>query len=137
VKRVIIDTGPLVALIDATDMHHNWAGEQLRKLDEPLLTCDAVLSEACFLLGAYPMALRHLRAFLDEEIIVPDFKSRAQAVHLFRLMETYQNIPMSFADACLVCLVENYPGSTVFTTDSDFTVYRHQRRRIIPLIAPF
>lgn len=136
-KQIILDTGPLVALIDATDTHHKWASDQLRTLDDPLLTCDAVFSETCFLLRAHPTALRHLQAFLDEGIIVSDFKSHPHALHLFGLMETYQNLPMSFADACLVCLVENYPGSTVFTTDSHFIIYRQQRRRVIPLLAPF
>ncbi len=136
-KKVIVDTGPIVALIDATDRHHEWATTQLCKLEDPLLTCDAVLSEACFLLKSYPAALRHLRAFLDDDIIVPVFKSHPHTSHLFGLRETYQNLPMSFADACIVCLVEDYPGSTVFTTDSHFAIYRQQRRRIIPTIAPF
>lgn len=52
-------------------------------------------------------------------------------------METYKNVPMSFADACLVCMVEQSPDSEVFTLDRDFTIYRQQRRRLIPLIAPF
>jgi predicted nucleic acid-binding protein len=52
-------------------------------------------------------------------------------------MEIYRNVPMSFADACLVCLVENHPGSTLFTLDRDFTIYRQFKRRLITLIAPF
>ncbi len=44
---------------------------------------------------------------------------------------------MSFADACLVCMIEQNPGSALFTLDRDFRVYRQQRRRVIPLIAPF
>jgi predicted nucleic acid-binding protein len=52
-------------------------------------------------------------------------------------METYRNVPMSFADACLVCMVEDEPGAAVFTLDRDFTIYRQHRRRVIPLIAPF
>jgi predicted nucleic acid-binding protein len=51
-------------------------------------------------------------------------------------MERYHDLPMSFADACLVCMVENNPGSTVFTLDRDFSIYRQQRRRVIPLITP-
>jgi predicted nucleic acid-binding protein len=46
----IVDTGPLVALLDARDPHHAWARETLRRLETPLMTCEAVLSEACFLL---------------------------------------------------------------------------------------
>ena len=56
---------------------------------------------------------------------------------VFGLMETYRNVPMSFADACLVCMVEQNPGASIFTLDRDFAIYRQQRRRMIPLIAPF
>jgi predicted nucleic acid-binding protein len=137
VKEVIVDTGPLVALMDDTDEYYGWAVGELRRLHQPLRTCDAVLSETSFLLAAYPKALRQLRLFLERELIVSDFASRGQAGRLFGLMERYGNVPMSFTDACLVCLVENHPGATLFTLDHDFTIYRQQRRRVIPLIAPF
>ena len=53
------------------------------------------------------------------------------------LMDTYSNVPMSYADACLVCMVEARPRSRVFTLDADFRIYRQRNRRVIPLIAPF
>ena len=74
---------------------------------------------------------------MERQVIISDFESKPQMPHILDLMETYSNLPMSFADACLVCMIENNPGSTLFTLDRDFTVYRQQRRRLIPLIAPF
>jgi predicted nucleic acid-binding protein len=50
----IVDTGPLVALLDSREPHHAWARETLRSLQTPLHTCEAVLSEACFLLPHVP-----------------------------------------------------------------------------------
>ena len=47
---IIADTGPLVAYLDRSDQHHAWAKEVMGTLTEPLLTCDAVLAEASFLL---------------------------------------------------------------------------------------
>jgi len=135
--QIILDTGPLVALIDRREEHHAWTVERLRSLRNPLLTCDAVLTEATFLLAEYPPANQALSALLRQRIVVSEFASQTNAAEIFRLMETYRNVPMSFADACLVCMVENSPGSTLFTLDRDFTVYRQQRRRVIPLIAPF
>jgi hypothetical protein len=44
---------------------------------------------------------------------------------------------MSYADACLVCMVEARPRARVFTLDTDFRIYRQRNRRVIPLIAPF
>jgi predicted nucleic acid-binding protein len=49
-QGVIIDTGPIVAFINARDEYHEWSKEQWSRIAPPLLTCEAVLSEACFLL---------------------------------------------------------------------------------------
>jgi predicted nucleic acid-binding protein len=49
-RQVILDTGPLVAFLNGRDRCHEWAMLQWAQIDPPLLTCEAVLSEACFLL---------------------------------------------------------------------------------------
>jgi len=51
-------------------------------------------------------------------------------------MARYQSVPMSFADACLVRMSELWPKTPVFTLDSDFRIYRRNKRQSIPLIAP-
>ena len=135
-EKIIIDTGPLVALIDEAEQHHAWSKESLALIRPPLLTCEAVLSEACFLLASVHRAYFHLAALIERGLIIP-VSIEGFHFQIFDLMETYHSVPMSFADACLVCMVENNPGSTLFTLDRDFTVYRRQRRRLIPLIAPF
>ena len=59
---------------------------------------------------------------------------------IFALMEKYRQVPMSYADACLLWLLwlaETHPRSRVFTLDSDFEIYRLERARRVPLIAPF
>ena len=135
--RIILDTGPLYAVHDSRDSYHPWATEQLRHLPGPYLTCDAVLSETFFLISSNTQSSHQLRSLLERQVIISDFESKPQMPHILDLMKTYSNLPMSFADACLVCMIENNPGSTLFTLDRDFTVYRQQRRRLIPLIAPF
>ena len=136
-EAVIVDAGPLVALLDRGEQHHGWTQEQLRRMEVPLVTCDAVLTEACYLLADHPPALKQLRQFFRQELIVSDFESNPRLDRIFELMAAYAKVPMSFADACLVCLVESRPGSILFTLDRDFAIYRQQRRRIIPLLAPF
>jgi uncharacterized protein len=136
VAAIIIDSGPLVALIDQAEQHHAWSKESLTLIQSPLLTCEAVLSEACFLLASVHEAYSHLAVLIEKNIVVPVSMSGFH-LRIFELMEKYHSLPMSFADACLVCMVENNPNSVLFTLDRDFTVYRQQRRRIIPLIAPF
>jgi predicted nucleic acid-binding protein len=59
-----------------------------------------------------------------------------EAKALLTLQRSYQNLPMSLADACLVRLAELHPHSRVFTTDSHFRVYRRNKRQLIPLLVP-
>jgi predicted nucleic acid-binding protein len=134
---VILDTGPLVALLDRREKYHSWATSQLPNLSRPLMTCEAVLTEAFFLVSESTRASQELRTFLRNRVVVSDFNFPESQARVLELMDTYDDVPMSFADACLVCMVEKDPGSTLFTLDRDFTVYRQQRRRLIRLLAPF
>jgi predicted nucleic acid-binding protein len=137
VAKIILDTGPLVALLDKREDFHHWTIAQLPELRGPLVTCEAVLTEAFFLISAEPNPNRQLHTLLQNGVIIGDFSFPRQLLRVLHLMQTYRKVPMSLADACLVCMVENNPASTLFTLDRDFTVYRQQRRRLIPLLAPF
>jgi len=57
-------------------------------------------------------------------------------MRLIELQRAYRNLPMDFADACLVRMTETHERSCVLTTDSHFRLYRRNRRRLIPLVAP-
>lgn len=136
---VVVDTGPIVALLDADEARHDWARARFEDLRAPLLTCQAVLSEASFLLrraGADPsLPVRLVRRGVLEVASLFDTDTDADA--LARLMRRYADVPMSFADACLVRIVEKTRDASVMTLDSGFAIYRQARRRTIPLLAPF
>lgn len=136
---VVVDTGPIVALLDADEARHKWARARFEDLRAPLLTCEAVLSEASFLLrraGADPsLPVRLVRRGVLEVACLFDTDGDADA--LARLMRRYADVPMSFADACLVRIVEKTRDASVMTLDSGFGIYRQARRRTIPLLAPF
>ena len=135
---VVVDTGPIVALLDTDEAHHDWARSQFAALGPPLLTCEAVLSEASFLLhraGAdpsLPVTLVERGALRVERPIT----SEADALAVGRLIRRYRSVPMSFADACLVRIVECTDNASIMTLDSDFRVYRQAGRRVIPLLIP-
>jgi uncharacterized protein len=134
VKRVIADTGPLVAYLDRSDRDHKWAKDEFGRLTEPLLTCEAVIAEALFLLrrgGIFPDGLLEL---VRRGILLPDFSLAGEIEPVLHLMRKYRDISMSLADACLVRMAEIHPASVVMTLDSDFTIYRKSRRGIIPLL---
>ena len=100
------------------------------------MTCEAVLSEGFFLLERAKEGKDPLSAMLERGIIVADFTFMAQREETLRLLRRYTDTPMSFADACLVRMAELYEHSVVFTTDSDFRIYRKNGRRTIPLMSP-
>jgi uncharacterized protein len=137
-RRVLADSGPLVALLDRRDFHHAWARRELANLTDPLVTCEAVLSEVFFLLSRIRNGTSTLISFLHDGFVVADsnFSYSEQASEILRHLERYSAVPMSFADACLVRMWE-IDDSIIFTTDRDFLTYRRHRRQPIALISPF
>lgn len=135
-RQAILDTGPLVAFFNPRDVHHAWALEQTRGLAAPLITCEAVLTEAYHLLGRVPHARSALRQWLRLGRAVTPWRFEEQAGAVLDLLERYADRPMDFADACVVRQAEML-GLPVFTTDvQDFHVYRIHRHEAIPLIVP-
>ena len=134
-RQTLIDSGPLVAFYPTRDQHHAWAFAQLDALPPPLLTCEAVLTEACFLLqrGAGRPAII-MRAVREGVIQILNIDTEAASLEV--LMERYSDVPMSLADACLVRLIELHSDCRVLTLDSHFICYRRHGRRVIPLLMP-
>lgn len=137
IQDIILDTGPLVAFMNSHDRDHRWALEQWARIQPPLLTCEAVLTEACFLarrLG--PGGEEGVVSLVRRGLIEPAFRFADHADEVFRLMGKYRDIPLSLADACLVRMSELHPTSAVLTLDRDFTICRRNRRQRIPLLSP-
>lgn len=134
--RTLLDTGPLVAFLNRRDRYHAWALAQLAELPAPLLTCEAVLSEACFLLRHLPGGGRAVIELVTRGVLKIGFRLEEDAASVGRLLGRYASVPMSLADACLVRLVEKDSGSRLLTLDRDFRVYRAHGRQVIPLTIP-
>ncbi len=135
-KRIIIDTGPLAAFLNKSDNYHNWALTQFSRLNPPFLTCESVISEVCFLLKNTGNGVQNIFKLLERELIKIPFKLETEVDSIIQLMNKYRDIPMSLADACLIRMSEQYSGSTICTLDSDFNIYRKDRRKVIPVIMP-
>jgi predicted nucleic acid-binding protein len=134
--RIIVDTGPLVAYFNRRDRWHRWATEQMAALSPPLVTCEPVITEACFLIqksGGRPEDLIRKVAQRSLEIGM-NFEDDASGLEA--LIQRYADTPMSLADACLVRLTERLSDCLLFTLDSDFEHYRRNGRQIIPLLRP-
>ena len=135
-NQVIVDTGVLVSLIDRFDHHHKWVTEQLKQIMPPLLTCEAVISESWFLLQKVKNGRETLIQLLNQKYVVVQFDLDAELEAVLALLNRYQSVPVSLADAELVRMSELYPNSLIFTLDSDFHIYRKNRDRQIPLLIP-
>jgi len=134
---LLVDTGPLVALLDRSDIHHPWAVQCFKQLRAPLFTCEAVMAETMHLLRKLPPSLKTLAIWHGEGIFRCSFDFQAQAPACWKLLAKYADTPMDFADACMVRMAEIHPNPRVWTTDTDFQIYRRNARAVIPLLAPW
>jgi len=73
---------------------------------------------------------------IERELIQMPLKLKDEISLVESLLDKYKNIPMSLADACLVRMSEQIADSTICTLDSDFKIYRKDKRKVIPLIIP-
>ena len=129
----IADTGFIVGFARQNDQHHVWATDLARRITEPLLTCEAVLAEAAFHLESSSVVL----ALLDDEMLRLAFDCTRHLVALRELARRYDDRHPDLADLCLIRMSELYPHHPVITVDeSDFRVYRRNKREVIPLICP-
>jgi len=133
--RAIVDAGPLVALLDRSEQRHVWVRERLAELQQPLLICEAVLSETLHIVRRSD-AWGVLFNFIDRGALRIAFGMEGEVPALRRLHERYGDQPMSLADACIVRMAEIFDDHAVFTFDSDFFVYRKHGRAPLTLIHP-
>jgi uncharacterized protein len=131
--NVVVDAGFLVALLVVRDSNHRWADRQALRYPPPWKTCDAAISETFhMLLGPR----NEFATLLRRGVIVPAFHFDGATEAVLRLMQKYNDVPMSFADACLVRMTETLDDPVILTTDSDFQVYRRLGRQVVPCVLP-
>jgi predicted nucleic acid-binding protein len=134
--RFIADTGPLVALLNGRDKHHGWARDIFASVEPPLATCEAVISEACFLVGGINGGPQAVFGLLERGVLALPFHLGSNHAAVQALMARYASVPMSVADACLVRMAELDPKGTIMTLDGDFKVYRRHGRQVLSVAMP-
>jgi predicted nucleic acid-binding protein len=134
-KRILVDTGPLVAILSSRDEYHDTCVSALQQMSGALLSCWPVITEACWLLRHSPNAIQQLllgvdRGFLE---LLPLSGSEAEAIA--SLMKRYEEIRPQLADAALVYLANREQIDTIFTLDyRDFSIYRGVRKRAFHIV---
>lgn len=135
-EAVLVDTGPIVAFLNSRDRHHEWSKETFAEIDAPVLSCEAVLSEACFLLRNARGGGEAVLKLVERGLVRLHFRLESETGPVRRLLSRYSNVPMSLADACLVRMSEQVSNSVLITLDRDFNVYRKHGRNVIPTRMP-
>ena len=129
-RRVLVDTGPLVAILSRQDAHHEVCVEALREMPGPLLTCWPVITEAAWLLRRSPLAVQRLLGSMDGGFLELLPLAGAEADAIASLMKRYESIRPQLADVTLVYLASRERIETIFTLDRrDFSIYRTGRKR--------
>jgi uncharacterized protein len=110
------------------------AVSQASELPPPWSTCEAVLSEAFHLIGE--RGARNLGALLRRRALMVAFRLPENLEPVLKLIQKYSDVPMGFADACLVRMTETLVDPTLLTTDQDFRVYSRRSRQVVPCVMP-
>jgi uncharacterized protein len=134
VKPILLDAGVIVALLDQSERHHAACVEVVTALAAPLVTCEAVLAEAYYLLRDLRGAPDAVLANVERGVFQVPFRLDATVGAIRVLMKRYASVPMDLADACLVHLADTLETGAILTLDSDFRVYRWKRRRSFELL---
>jgi uncharacterized protein len=132
--NVLVDAGFLVALLSRREADHHWAVAQSARRPPPWKTCEAVLSETFYLLGGAGGSA--LAALLQRRAVLCALHMGEEIDDVLKLMGKYADVPMSFADACLVRMSEILADPVLLTLDTHFRIYRRHGRRTVPCAMP-
>ena len=133
---ILVDAGPLVALVDADDQYHKKCVAALKVLREPLVTVWPPVTQAMYLLTDLPKAQEALWEMLARGVLQLLSLDLADVPRMRELMSKYVDRPMDLADAALVRVAEREGIRKIFTVDrEDFAVYR-LHGRVRPTIIP-
>jgi hypothetical protein len=133
-KKILIDSGPLIALFDASDKYHHDAINFIKTNKYPLVTTLASITETLHLLDFNRNAQIDFLQWVNKGAVEIHNIENNDFKRLGELTEKYRDLPMDFADSCLVYLAEKLNINTVATIDRDFTVYRIQGRKKFKII---
>lgn len=134
-RRVLADTGPIVAILSRRDQYHRTCVEALRDLPGPLFTCWPVITEAAWLLRRDTNAVQQLLNSLNTGFLELLPLTTADAKPIASVLKKYRDIRIQLADAALVHLAARDGLDTIFTLDQrDFSVYRLPKGRALRVV---
>ncbi len=132
---ILLDAGPLVALLSRNDVNHDRARRVFAECAPPFRCCEAVVAEACFLMRKVHRAgPADVVALGGRGVYSVALSAEQHWTNIETLLKKYSDRPISFADACLIRCAEIHQEPRIFTFDADFRVYRWARNRKFDLL---
>ena len=133
-KKILIDSGPLIALFDASDMYHSESVNFIKNNKLPLVTTIASITEKLHLLDFNRNAQIDFIEWVHRGAVEIQNIENNDFGRIKELTEKYHDLPMDFADSCLVYLAEKMNLNTIATIDRDFSIDRIKGRRKFRII---
>ena len=123
-KKILIDSGPLIALFDASDHYHEKSVDFIKSNKYQMVTTIASITETLHMLDFNRNAQIDFLEWIERGAVEIYPIEGDDFQRLKELIEKYSDLPMDFADACLVYVAEQFGISDIVTVDRDFTIYR-------------
>lgn len=128
-KPVLLDTGVIVALLDRSERQHQACTQAVQALEAPLLTCEAVLAESCYLLRNLAGAPEAIIENVAAGIFQVPFQLSRETAGVRQVLRKYRDRQIDLADACLIRMADVLETGDILTLDRDFAVYRWARNK--------
>ena len=133
-KKILIDSGPLIALFDSSDKYHEKSVDFIKTNQYPLITTLASITETLHLLDFNRNAQIDFLEWISRGAVEIHNIENNDFKRLKDLTEKYRDLPMDFADSCLVYIAEKCNINTIATIDRDFTIYRIKGKKTFKII---
>ena len=131
---VLLDTSVVVAIFNLSELRHSECVALIDDLNSPLVTCEAVIAEACHLLRNVHGAPEAILQNVEQGSFQIPFDLANSAGEVRAIMRKYRDIPADFADACLIHLADTLGVGEILTFDTDFRTYRWRKSRPFRLL---
>ncbi|MDP8981105.1 MAG: PIN domain-containing protein [Acidobacteriota bacterium] len=123
-RAILLDTGVIVALLDRSERNHSACVRAVGGAVAPLVTCEAVIAESCYLLRKQAGAAQAILENVKTGVFHIPIQLSNAAASVQRLFRKYRDREMDLADACLIHLAGELETGDILTLDRDFEIYR-------------
>ncbi len=130
-QRLIVDSGPLIALFDKRDIHHKRVLEHIKKQKEIFVTTWMVITEVAYMLEFNQQIKANFLKWIDVGGLELIPIEQDDLGRIIELTETYSDIPIDLADASLIIISEKLHTQRILSIDSGFNIFRNRYKHFL------